>query len=83
MKNKYTTIPVTIEVKMILEKIKGNQDWSSFLKNLVEEYLRLKRIIAARELQLRFSEEVEKALMESIRSMRKLRMREIFGEDSH
>ena len=83
MKNKYTTIPVTMEVKMILEKMKGDQDWSNFLKSLVEEYLRLKRIIAARELQLRFSEEMEKALMDSIKSMRKLRMREISGEDSY
>jgi len=82
MARKYTTIPITIEVKTLLESLKGDMDWSDFLKSLIEDYLRLKRIIAARELQSRFNEKVEKAVLESIKSMRKLSMKEISNEDS-
>jgi len=82
MRSKYTTIPVTTEVKMLLEKLKGDRDWSDFLKSLVEDYLRLKKIIAAWELQSRFNEKIEKAILESTSSLRKLKMKGVFDEDS-
>jgi hypothetical protein len=31
------------EVKKLLEEIKGDKDWNTFLKELAEEYLAIKR----------------------------------------
>jgi len=38
-----TTISVRDDVKKLLEELKGEKDWSSFLKELAEEYIALKR----------------------------------------
>jgi len=38
-----TTISVKEEVKKLLEEIKGDKDWNTFLKELAEEYLAIKR----------------------------------------
>jgi len=46
-----TTISVREEVKKILEDLKGEEDWSSFLEELVEEYVELKREKVRRELK--------------------------------
>ena len=61
-----------VEVKKKLDAFRGNMDWSEFLSSLIEENIRLKRIIAARSIQERFSGEIEKSVRESITSMRKL-----------
>ncbi|MGQ9721632.1 MAG: hypothetical protein ACUVXA_09965 [Candidatus Jordarchaeum sp.] len=56
---KYTTIPVLVEVKEVLDKIRKGREWSKFLAELVEENKRLKRKVAARSLQKRFNTVVE------------------------
>ncbi len=74
-RSKYTTIPVRVEVKKILDSLRGDIEWSDFLLGLVEENRRLKRIIAARSIQGRFNEDIEKSILESIESMRMLKLR--------
>jgi len=75
---KYTTIPVSIEVKEMLNRLRGNKDWSEFLRDLVQENIRLKRVIAARRIQERFDSKVEKSIRESHLLFRKsFRLRDI------
>ena len=38
-----TTISVREDVKKLLEEVKGDKDWNTFLKELVEEYIAMKR----------------------------------------
>lgn len=38
-----TTISVREDVKRLLEEVKGDKDWNTFLKELVEEYIAIKR----------------------------------------
>ena len=64
-----------VEVKKILDSLRGDMEWSDFLLGLVEENRRLKRIIAARSIQGRFNEDIEKSILESIESMRMFRLR--------
>ena len=71
-KKKYTTIPVLVEVKERLNSLRGDLDWNEFLISLVEENIRLKRMLAARRIQERFNEKVERNVRESIASMRKM-----------
>ena len=47
---RYVTISVPINVKKKLEKLKGDLEWGEFLMKLCEEYERLKREKAFREL---------------------------------
>lgn len=54
-----TTISVKEEVKKMLEDLKGEEDWSSFLEELVEEYVELKREKVRRELKELFEESFE------------------------
>ena len=58
--SRYATISVPVEVKKILEKAKGDEEWGKFLLKLYEEYERLKglksfeqlrRILSAEELE--------------------------------
>lgn len=72
---RYTTISVRIDVKRKLDAMRGDMDWSEFLIKLVEENARLRRIIAAREIQERFNAEIEKRVKESVRSMREMKLR--------
>jgi len=58
-----------------LDSLRGDMEWSDFLLGLVEENRRLKRIIAARSIQGRFNEDIEKSILESIESMRMLKLR--------
>jgi len=46
-----TTISVREEVKRMLEDLKGEEDWNTFLEGLVEEYTELKREKVRRELR--------------------------------
>jgi len=39
----YTTIPVKREIKERLEKFKGEREWSSFLNDLINEVIRVRR----------------------------------------
>jgi len=71
-KRKYTTISVLVHVKKQLDLLRGDMDWSEFLIKLVEENRRLKRIIAARSIQERFNESIEKSVRESMDRMRGL-----------
>ena len=66
---KYTTIPVSVEVKESLEKLKGRKEWSKFLLELVVENRRLRRKLAARSMQERFSA-VESHVLESHEALR-------------
>ena len=78
MARSYTTIPVTVEVKEMLDRLRKGRDWSTFLRELVEENIRLRRALAARRLQARFNEVIERAVVESKESLRRgLRLREI------
>ena len=54
---KYTTITVKNEVKKELKKYKGERSWDEFLLNLLREYIRLKRVKAAEELEESFTKE--------------------------
>ncbi len=49
--SKYTTITVSESVKKRLEKFKGRRSWDDFLNSLLDDYLKLKRIIAAMRLE--------------------------------
>lgn len=53
-----TTISVDEEVKNMLERIKGDRDWNSFLKDLLEDYLTLKREKVRKELGQLFVSEL-------------------------
>ncbi|MDI3498164.1 antitoxin VapB family protein [Archaeoglobus sp.] len=54
-----TTISVDEEVKKLLENLKGNKDWSTFLRELAEEYATLKREKVRKELGELFEAEFE------------------------
>ncbi len=38
-----TTISIREDVKKLLEEVKGDKDWNTFLKELAEEYIAMKR----------------------------------------
>jgi len=38
-----TTISVKEDVKKLLEEVKGDKDWNTFLKELAEEYIEMRR----------------------------------------
>ena len=54
-----TTISVDEEVKKLLESLKGDKDWNSFLKELAEEYATFKREKVRKELKELFEAEFE------------------------
>ena len=59
----YTTIPVKREIKERLEKFKGEREWSSFLNDLINEVIRIRReesFRKLRELSLKHLNEIEK-----------------------
>jgi len=75
---KYTTISIRSDVKEILDKFRKNKDWSQFLLDLLNENQRLKRILAAKKMQERFNDRIEKAVLESVKKLRnELKFREI------
>jgi len=69
-RKKYTTILIRSDVKEILDKFRKNRDWSQFLLDLLNENQRLKRILAAKRMQERFNDYIEKAIFESIEKLK-------------
>jgi len=67
---KYATISVPVEVKRILEKAKGKQEWGKFLLALYAEVNKMKREKAFEELTEILTEEDFKAIVESSREFR-------------
>jgi predicted CopG family antitoxin len=60
----YTTIPVKREIKERLEKFKGEREWSSFLNDLINEVIRIRReesFRKLRELSLKHLNEIEES----------------------
>jgi len=67
---RYATISVPAEVKSLLEKAKGKDEWGKFLLNLYAEVNRLKSKKAFEELADTLSDEDLKAILESSREFR-------------
>lgn len=67
---RYVTISVPLEVKRILEEVKGGEEWGDFLLNLYAEVQRLRGERAFRELAGMLTEEDLKAILESRREFR-------------
>jgi len=68
---KYVTISVPADVKTILEKAKGRDEWGKFLLNLYAEVKRLKSKKSFEELAATLTDEDLKAILESSREFRK------------
>lgn len=62
---KYATISVPVEVKRVLEKARGGDEWGKFLLNLYVEVERLRSKKAFEELASTLTEEDLKAILES------------------
>jgi predicted CopG family antitoxin len=67
---KYVTISVPADVKRLLEKVKGRDEWGKFLLNLYAEVKRLKSKKAFNELTSTLTDEDLKAIIESSREFR-------------
>jgi len=67
---KYVTISVPVDVKKLLEKVKGRDEWGKFLLNLYAEVRRLKSKKAFDELASTLTDEDLKAILESSREFR-------------
>lgn len=67
---KYTTISVPSDVKKLLEKAKGKDEWGKFLLNLYAEVKRLKSKKAFEELANTLTDEDLKNIFESSKEFR-------------
>jgi hypothetical protein len=67
---KYATISVPIDVKNLLEKAKGKEEWGEFILNLYTETQRLKSKKAFKELTEILTEEELKIITESSKEFR-------------
>jgi len=67
---KYATISVPTEVKKVLEKAKGGDEWGKFLLTLYVEVKRLRSEEAFEELANTLSDEDLKTILESSREFR-------------
>ncbi len=67
---KYVTISVPADVKNLLEKAKGKDEWGKFLLNLYAEVKRLKSKKAFEELANTLTDEDFKAILESSKEFR-------------
>ena len=67
---KYATISVPVEVKKVLEKAKGEDEWGKFLLNLYAEVKKLRSKRAFEELAGTLTDEDLKAILESSREFR-------------
>lgn len=67
---KYVTISVPADVKNLLEKAKGRDEWGKFLLNLYAEVKRLKSKKAFEELANTLTDEDFKAILESSKEFR-------------
>jgi predicted CopG family antitoxin len=68
---KYVTISVPVDVKKLLEKAKGRDEWGSFLLKLYTEVKRLKSKKAFEELASTLTDQDLKAIIESSKEFRK------------
>ncbi|MEM2093596.1 MAG: hypothetical protein QXE16_04865 [Candidatus Bathyarchaeia archaeon] len=66
----YSTISVPVNIKKILEKAKGDEEWGEFILRLYTEAQRLKGEKAFKELTITLSEDDLKAIVESSRRFR-------------
>jgi len=64
------TISVPVDVKKLLEKAKGRDEWGSFLLKLYVEVKRFKSIKAFEELTSTLTDEDLKAIIDSSREFR-------------
>ena len=67
---KYVTISVPADVKRLLEKVKGRDEWGKFLLNLYAEVKSLKSKRAFEELASTLTDEDLKAILESSKELR-------------
>lgn len=67
---KYVTISVPADVKKLLEKVKGRDEWGKFLLNLYTEVKRLKGKRAFEELKDTLTDADLKAILESSKEFR-------------
>lgn len=67
---KYVTISVPADVKKLLEKAKGRDEWGNFLLKLYAEVKRLKSKKAFDELASTLTDEDLKAIIESSKEFR-------------
>ena len=67
---KYVTISVPVDVKKLLEKAKGRDEWGSFLLKLYVEVKRFKSKKAFEELTSTLTDEDLKAIIDSSREFR-------------
>jgi hypothetical protein len=67
---KYSTISVPADIKTLLEKAKGDNEWGEFLLRLYAETKRLKSKKAFDELADMLIEEDLKAMLESSKELR-------------
>ena len=67
---RYATISVPADVKNLLEKAKGRDEWGKFLLDLYAEVERLKRKEAFEELASTITDEDLKAILESSKEFR-------------
>ena len=67
---KYVTISVPADVKKLLEKVKGRDEWGKFLLNLYAEVKTLKSKRAFEELASKLTDEDLKAILESSKELR-------------
>ena len=68
---KYVTISVPADVKSLLEKAKGGDEWGEFLLNLYVEVRRLRSEKAFEELADALTDEDLKIILESSKEFRK------------
>ena len=68
---KYVTISVPERVKKILEKAKGEEEWGVFLLRIYEEYRRLRKMVAFKELRRMLTEEDLDSIEKSVKEFRK------------
>jgi predicted CopG family antitoxin len=67
---KYATISVPVEVKKVLEKVKGGDEWGEFLLKLYSEVKRLKSEKAFKQLANILTDEDLKTIVESTKELR-------------
>jgi len=68
---RYVTISVPEDVKKILEKAKGREDWGSFLLRMYREYEKLKRMMAFRELKKILTDDDLRSIESSMKEFRR------------
>ena len=59
-----TTIPLSRELKEVLERLKGNMTWDEFLESLIYEVFRIRRERNRRELAKLFESSFQEVRIE-------------------